>query len=117
MLLAIAGGQQPQLAFPKDISCDLPTEREINVCMNDQRKKWEDSLNAEYKAALKRVSSDQRYLLVDSERFWVQYRDANCAVAFAHLGTVATYLGEQCLLNMTRDRAKELHGLHDEDDD
>ncbi len=115
MFVLLAGGQP--LSLPKDSSCDLPTEREVNACTYKQRKTWDRSLNAEYRAALARVSDEQRPALVKAQRFWVQYRDANCAVEYAHAGTVATYLGEQCVLNMTRARAKELHGLHDEDDD
>ncbi len=108
-------GSRP-LTFPKANNCDMPTDREVADCAEDQANAWDKSLNAEYKAALGRVTGDQRLLLVKAQRLWVQYRDANCAVEFAHGGTVSRYLGEQCVLNMTQDRAKELHSLHTDDD-
>jgi uncharacterized protein YecT (DUF1311 family) len=112
-LLALAGAQP----LPNESSCDLPTERETNLCIENQAKAWDRTLNLEYKAALKRVTDDQRPLLIKAQRAWIEYRDDSCTIQAAHGGTVAAYLQEHCILAMTRDRAKELHGLHDEDDD
>jgi uncharacterized protein YecT (DUF1311 family) len=103
--------------FPPDNKCDLPEERQVVACTEEQRSAWDKSLNAEYRAALGRVVPEQKPLLIKAQRIWVQYRDANCAVGFAHGGTVSSYLGEQCLLDMTRERTKELRGLHDDDTD
>ncbi len=91
--------------------------QEVDACTQAQVKAWDYSLNAEYQNALVRVPDNQRPLLVEAQRLWVKYRNANCAVEFAHGGTVSAYLGKQCILNMTRDRSKELHGLHDDDTD
>ena len=114
-VMALAGAQA--LAFPKDSNCDLPDERAAYACVYDSYKLWDKSLNKEYKAALARIDPDRRSLLIKAQRFWVLYRDANCAVGYAHGGTVSTYLGNQCLLDMTRDRTKELHVLHIDDSD
>lgn len=104
------------LEFPSEKSCDLPTVQENAACTEQQAKAWNDSLNAEYRDALKRLEPERRALLLKAQRLWVQYRDANCAVAFAHEGTISGFLGQSCLLQMTKDRAKELHSLSDEDD-
>jgi uncharacterized protein YecT (DUF1311 family) len=112
-LLAPAMAQDATSAagFPKEVSCDLPTVREVAACTGDQAKLWDKSLNTEYRGALQRVSEDSRVLLVKAQRLWVQYRDANCAVEFAQGGTVSAYYGEQCILNMTKERTRELNGV------
>jgi uncharacterized protein YecT (DUF1311 family) len=97
-------------SFPEEVNCDAPTLTEIEDCTRGQATLWDKSLNAEYKSALERVTEDSRSLLVKAQRLWVQYRDANCAVDFAQGGTVAVYYGENCILNMTRERARELRG-------
>ncbi len=117
VLLSAAAVTTAPPVFPREKSCDLPEQRQVSACMNEQYQAWDKSLNSEYKGALGRTPDEQKPLLVKAQRLWVQYRDANCAIGFAHAGTVASYLGAQCLLNMTRDRAKELHGLHDDDTD
>lgn len=103
--------------FPKEIKCDRPELNDIVTCQQGQVNVWDAILNTEYRTALKRVDENQRPLFVKAQRIWIQYRDANCAVQFAHPGTISTYLGEECLLNMTRQKAKELRELHTEDDD
>lgn len=98
------------VGWPKEVKCDGPTwtDREVAACTSEQADLWDKSLNAEYKKALERVTHDSRPLLVKAQRLWVQYRDANCAVQFAQGGTVAKYYGEQCILDTTRNRTKEL---------
>jgi uncharacterized protein YecT (DUF1311 family) len=99
-------------AFPKAKNCDRPTDREVAACTQQQAKAWDTILNAEYKAALGRVNENQRPLLVKAQRLWIQFRDAKCAVQRAHGGTISGYLVEQCLLETTQERAKQLRSLH-----
>ncbi len=96
------------VAFPKEMKCDGPTDRQVAVCTKNQADLWDKSLNVEYKNALQRVTDESRPLLIKAQRLWVQFRDANCAVQFAQGGTVATYYGEQCVLDTTKSRAEEL---------
>lgn len=105
-----------QGGFPKETNCDRGTVNETTACIQDQADAWNDSLDDEFDAALKRVTKSQRPLLLKAQRLWGQYREANCQVQFAHGGAISGYLGEQCILNLTRERAKELHELHSEDD-
>ena len=90
---------------------------ELSLADVDHRKKRNADGGGWTCEAEARLTPEQRPLLLKAQRIWVQYRDANCAVDFAHEGTVADYLGNKCLLTMTRDRTKELHSLHDEDTD
>lgn len=101
--------------FPPENRCDLPSTSEIVACTRVQYDAWDAVLNAEYKAAMARLEPNRKPLLLKAERLWVQYRQANCDVGFAHGGTVRVILGEECMLDMTRARAKELHDLHIDD--
>ena len=107
---AMAQGAVSTVGLPKEVSCDVGPLVEDEDCMRGQASLWDKSLNEEYKSALKRVAKDSRSLLVRAQRLWVQYRDASCAVDFAQGGTVAIYYGENCILNMTKERARELRG-------
>ena len=104
------------LPFPGENNCDLPTVGEVATCTRDQAKSWDDSLNAEYRDAIKRLEPERRPLLMKAQQLWVRYRDANCAVGFSHGGTVSGYLGQKCILEMTEARSRELHWLSSEDD-
>jgi len=108
-LPATAQTIHPVGGFPNDVNCDRRwTVRETAACTGEQADLWDKSLNAEYKNALQRVTDDSRPHLVKAQRLWVQFRDANCAVQFAQGGTVAQYYGQKCVLDTTRNRAKEL---------
>jgi uncharacterized protein YecT (DUF1311 family) len=115
LVLSILAANAPLSNFPAENDCDLPSDREMARCMDEQYKAWDKALNTEYRAAMARLEPERRPILLKAQRIWVQYRDANCAISFAHGGTIADYLGEQCMLNLTRDRTKELHELHTDD--
>jgi uncharacterized protein YecT (DUF1311 family) len=104
----------PSPNYPPDRNCDSGDDRETADCTWDQYQAWDKALNAEYKAVLNRAPSEVQPLIVKSQRAWIQYRDANCAIRSSRPGVVAAYFANQCLLDMTRDRTKELHGLLDE---
>ena len=101
--------------MPAENSCDLPSTSEIVGCTRAQYEARDGVLNAECQAAMGRLEPSRRPLLLKAQRLWVQYRQANCEVGFAHGETVRVSLGEQCMLDMTRARAKELRELNIDD--
>jgi uncharacterized protein YecT (DUF1311 family) len=105
---ATAQNASTGVGLPKEMKCDGPTDRQVATCTKKQADLWDKSLNGEYKKALQRVTEESRPLLIKAQRLWIQFRDINCAVQFAQGGTVAAYYGEQCILDTTRNRAKEL---------
>ena len=117
LVLSVVAANVPRPNYPAENNCDFPDQPQVAGCTYEQYKAWDKALDGEYKAAMARLEPKRRPILLKAQRIWVQYRDANCAIGFAHGGTVADYLGEQCMLNMTRDRTKELHELHIDDTD
>lgn len=71
-------------------------------------------LNAAYAALLtsKLMTEQRRTKLRDVQRKWVAFRDANCAYYDdASLGQAARLAANECVLNLTADRAFELENL------
>jgi uncharacterized protein YecT (DUF1311 family) len=53
-----------------------------HMCGDAAFKKAEAELNAVYSQALKAVDGDERKLLVDAQRKWLAFRDADCKAEF-----------------------------------
>ena len=85
----------------------------MNECRGKQYDIWNQTLNNEYKAALKRVNPSQKVSLRNAQRLWVQYRDANCQTYAQTDGTIGSMMGGSCFLDMTKQRALELKTLGD----
>lgn len=65
-------------------------------------------LNAAYKALQQRIDAGQAEPLRAAERFWVQYREANCRFYGSAEGSIREVQATECLRSMTQDRALEL---------
>jgi len=53
--------------------------------------------------------------LVEAQRAWIKFRDANCGFyADPERGSAARMTANECFLNATADRAKELSLLADD---
>jgi uncharacterized protein YecT (DUF1311 family) len=69
-------------------------------------------LNDAYKKLISKLSKDRAKSLVEAQRAWIKFRDANCG--FYHDpdgGSAAHIAGNECMLNATVDRANELENL------
>ena len=59
-----------------------------------------------------KLSPSRKQALVEAERAWIQFRDANCRFYDdPDGGTIARVSANECILNATADRAKELQQL------
>lgn len=66
-------------------------------------------LNATYKKLREQLTPERKVELRDVQRIWIQYRDANCSFyADPDGGTLATVMSNDCVLQETAARAKEL---------
>ena len=73
-------------------------------------------LNAHYKALSASLTPQRRKALVEAQRLWIRYRDANCGFrADADGGTAAGLMANDCLLTETAERAQELANLRRDD--
>ena len=66
-------------------------------------------LNDNYKTLSSKLSPKRKNALVDAQRAWIKFRDANCQFYDdPEGGTSARLSANECVLNATADRAKEL---------
>ena len=85
---------------------------EMVDCMLAETKRQDTQLNDNYKALMLKLTSERKKILLDAERIWIQFRDANCRFyEDTNGGTSATLAAKECFLNATADRAAELKTL------
>jgi uncharacterized protein YecT (DUF1311 family) len=75
----------PVFASEKDCG-EMRTQMEINDCEGQKFKKADAALNAAYAKLSAKVSAEGKAKLIEAQRAWIKYRDAQCA--FVTLGTV-----------------------------
>lgn len=77
------------------------------ACVKRERTVWEERLNASYRKLMAKASPPARDAYRTSERAWVAYRDAACAIPTARLGTHdrVVPLTTGCLLDLTARQA------------
>jgi uncharacterized protein YecT (DUF1311 family) len=81
-------------------------------CISAELNQQDSRLNEAYKKLMSKLSKDRKKSLVEAQRAWIKFREANCA--FYHDpngGSAAHMAGNECFLNATVDRAKELEKL------
>ena len=98
-------------AFAGDVAepekrCDGNT-REIVECLTARTKQWKKRLDAAYQQALEDAEPKQREKLIEAQKLWLQYRDANCGYYRLGPGTIAGIEAGYCMQDMTEARARE----------
>ncbi len=86
---------------------------EMIECADKDYRAADQSLNKAYSAFKKSQDEKGNELLLNAQRAWLKFRDANCALSAdqARGGTLAPVLEIGCLASMTKDRTKELNDL------
>src|SRR5258707_13364449 len=81
-------------------------------CMSDETARQDARLNANYKTLLAKLSANRTKTLLDAQRAWIKFRDLNCEFYYdPDGGTAARLDSNDCFLQETADRAKELKNL------
>jgi uncharacterized protein YecT (DUF1311 family) len=81
-------------------------------CIGEELNSQDARLNGAYKQLRSQLTSARRQSLLDAQRLWIKYRDANCNFyADPEGGTFANLLASECVLRETAERAKELEEL------
>jgi uncharacterized protein YecT (DUF1311 family) len=97
----------PVFAAEKDCS-EMRTQLEINDCEGQKFKKADAALNAAYAKLAAKVSTEGKAKLVEAQRAWIKYRDAQCA--FETLGTINGSIHPleiaQCETELTKEQTK-----------
>jgi uncharacterized protein YecT (DUF1311 family) len=78
-------------------------------CIVAETSRQDTRLNENYKSLTSKVSPKRKQPLLDAQRAWIRFRDANCKFYGDPAGgTSARLSANECLLNITADRAEEL---------
>jgi uncharacterized protein YecT (DUF1311 family) len=88
----------------------VATTTDLVACLEKARAVADAELNSLYGTIRAKLNASDAERLTNTERLWIQYRDANCVAerALYEGGTASSpaYLG--CLEAMTRERTREL---------
>jgi len=81
-------------------------------CIDKETQVQDARLNRAYRLAQQALGAEQQSPLREAQRQWLKFRDANCGL-YGHLtgGSIDRVNGASCVLEMTRERAEDLHGL------
>lgn len=104
----------PAFADAKDKCADAEDQATLNQCADASFKKSDKKLNDLYKKIETRLKddADTKKLLVQSQRDWIKFRDAECdfQTAGAAGGSMMPMLVAQCRDDLTQTRVKNFEG-------
>jgi uncharacterized protein YecT (DUF1311 family) len=110
----------PVAAADKDMSKEYSTcidksngvTSEILDCISAEHERQDARLNENYKRLMSKLSPKRKEQLLEAQRAWVKFRDANCRFYYdPECGSAAHLAGTDCMLQATADRATELKDL------
>lgn len=85
---------------------------EMMDCISAETARQDARLNANYKKLMAKLSAKRKKTLLEAQRAWIKFRDLNCEVYYdPDGGTAARLASNDCFLQATADRAKELRNL------
>jgi len=89
---------------------DAVCTKEMQGCMEPERKKSNAELNRVYPESLKKLNPEQSALLKKAQRAWLIYRDAQCEADYKRFagGTAAPLALTQCRVTLNQERTKTL---------
>jgi uncharacterized protein YecT (DUF1311 family) len=101
----------PAFAFAQDKCADAMDQATMNECADAAFKESDKKLNELYKQVEARLEDDAdiKKLLIQAQRDWVKFRDAECSfqTAGAAGGSVMPMLTLQCMDDLTQSRVKD----------
>jgi uncharacterized protein YecT (DUF1311 family) len=85
---------------------------EMINCMLAETRRQDVRLNENFKKLISELGTERKKALVEAQRAWIKFRDTNCGFyADPEGGSAARMAANECILNSTVDRAKELQLL------
>jgi uncharacterized protein YecT (DUF1311 family) len=109
-LIAAAGREMTQ-EYSTCLEKSGVTVEMIN-CILAETRRQDARLNENYKRLISKLAAERKNALVEAQRAWIKFRDANCGFyADPEGGSAARVTAHKCFLNATIDRAKELRLL------
>lgn len=85
---------------------------EMRDCYSAEYKRQDKKLNDAYRALLGRLDPERKKELIEAQKLWLRYTEANCAFYWPKDGGTAERMAAQaCAVYARRDRAIELESL------
>src|SRR3977135_648574 len=82
---------------------------EMITCIGAETKRQDVRLNEHYNKLISKLSANRKKVLLEAQRAWIKFRDANCRFYYdPEGGSSARVAADECLLNQTADRVREL---------
>jgi uncharacterized protein YecT (DUF1311 family) len=82
---------------------------EMITCISAETKRQDVRLNEHYNKLISKLSANRKKVLLEAQRAWIKFRDANCRFYYdPEGGSSARVAADECLLNATADRVREL---------
>jgi len=79
------------------------------TCISAETKRQDVRLNENYNKLGAKLSANRKKALLEAQRGWIKFRDANCRFYYdPEDGSSARVAADECLLNATADRVREL---------
>jgi uncharacterized protein YecT (DUF1311 family) len=98
----------------KYLSCmnNPVSTQDMVECMDSEYKIQDARLNNAYKLLQQNLSADRKKQLLEAQRLWIKFRDANCGFYYdPDGGSMARLSANDCMMISTANRAKELENL------
>jgi uncharacterized protein YecT (DUF1311 family) len=104
----------PTFAFAQDNCANAEDQATMNECAHASFKKSDKKLNELYRQIEARLKddADNKKLLVQAQRDWDKFRDAECSFQTAGSagGSVVPMLISMCMDGLTQSRIKDFEG-------
>jgi uncharacterized protein YecT (DUF1311 family) len=120
VLVAVALGMSPAVAADREFSKEFDTcmDKAGGVtptmidCISAELRRQDALLNENYRKLMASLSTKRKKTLQEAQRAWLKFRDTNCDFYYdPDGGTAARVDANECVLNATTDRARELAQL------
>ena len=84
-------------------------------CILAETKQQDARLNENYKRLMSKLSEERKKAILEAQRAWIRFRDANCTFWDDPAGDQsAAVTAKECILTTTADRASELELADDQ---
>jgi uncharacterized protein YecT (DUF1311 family) len=119
LLVMVWGSDAADREMTQEYSTCLGKSNGVTIeminCMLAETRRQDARLNDNYKRLISKLPTERKTALVEAQRAWIKFRDTNCGFyADPEGGFAARVTANECFLNATADRAKELRLLADD---
>ena len=112
--LLLFAALQPATSDPEETACYArdQSQQGMNICAGEAYQRADEALNAEWRKLQAHYGddADAKALLLEGQRAWLTYRDAQCEMLAYDVrgGSIWPLVNSGCLAELTRRRTREL---------